>query len=711
MNRKSFERSTAWCITAGLLALAACGGGDDGGSARSAPAYALGGTVSGLDEGYVDLRNGLDVQRISATPDGLALDTPFTFDTRLPASVGYNVQIVNDPQAQFGLQCELAAAQGTMPAGAVTSVVVRCARVHSVRFLAGAMTPVMGRDGLASQVALDQPRALATDSFGNLFVAEERSIRRITPTGVVSTVGAIPLPSQGIAVDSVGNIYTTARWTVLRTRPDGSTTQFAGEFNLSGHVDATGTSARFIGPMAMAMGANDQLYVLDSAGGDANYVRRIDRLGVVQTVGSNIAGGPLRGLALDTAGNAYTCQAGSTETTVLRVNATSVATVGSFVPATGNACVGMAVEASGRILLTDGDLVRAMTLTGALSTTAGFGQSIGLALNGGGNLFVTNASDNTIRALVPGGTVTNYAGVPHTSVTPTGEAGSTDGTGAAARFHVPRGLALDAAGNVYVADSANHVIRRITPLGVTTTLAGSAGQAGHVDAAGSGARFSNPYGMAIDAQGNLFVTELGNRTVRRITPEGVVATVAGHPQNSVESLDGVGTAARFTAPTGLVVGSTGTVWVVDGTAVREISAAAVVGTVPGLTAEGSGIAIDSSERLYVMARSNVMRRSRTGTITPMLPDRDVGTPDAIVLGPDQELWVVNSLRNTIYRLEPDYFAETNVDFTVTAVAGTLSSSVMELGPLPGTIGRPLGIAANQRRVYFSTDNAILFLDR
>jgi len=710
MTTNSPKHVVSLCTAFTLTALAACGGGDDAGSARSAPAYALGGTVSGLDEGYVDLRNGLDVQRIAANPNGLALDAPFTFDSRLPAGVGYNVQIVNDPQAQFGLQCELAAAQGTMPAAAVTSVVVRCARVRSVRFLAGALTPVMGRDGLASQVALDQPAALTTDSFGNLFVTEALGLRRITPTGVVSTVGSSPLPSEGIAVDSRGTLFTTARWALLRTTTDGSSSQFAGEFNVSGYVDATGVLARFYLPTAMAMGAGNTLHVLDSLAG-SNHIRRVDPFGSVTTLGGLIAGDMLRGLALDAAGSAYTCRIGTTDVTVLRVDATNVTPVASFVPTGGTACRGMAVEAGGRLLVTDGDLVRTVSPTGTLGAITGFGQAMGLALDGNGRIFVSNANDNTVRSSTGGNPATLYAGVPHGAGTSSGEGGSADGTGAAARFRLPRGVALDAAGNVYVADAANHVVRRITPLGVTTTLAGSAGQAGYVDATGSAARFNSPQAVAIDAQGNVLVTELTNRTLRRITPSGTVTTVAGHPLNPVESLDGTGTAAHFSAPFGVVVDSTGTTWLVDGGVVREISPAGVVSTLQGIAAAGGSIALDSRERLYVGASGSVLRRTRTGTVTRMVLNVDIGTPDALAIGPDQELWVVNTLHNRIYRLDPDLFIETPEDFRVSVAAGRMSTSTMELGPLPGTIGRPAGIAANQRRVYFSSDNAMLFLDR
>ena len=121
--------------------------------------------------------------------------------------------------------------------------------------------------------------------------------------------------------------------------------------------------------------------------------------------------------------------------------------------------------------------------------------------------------------ITPGGNVTTLAGLAQT-------VGSADGSGSAARFNRPKGIAVDAAGNVLVVDLAGHTVRRITPAGVVTTLAGLAGAAGFVDGTGPAARFRNPVGASLDAAGNLYVADFNNEAVRKVTPAGVVTTVA-----------------------------------------------------------------------------------------------------------------------------------------------------------------------------------------
>jgi sugar lactone lactonase YvrE len=105
--------------------------------------------------------------------------------------------------------------------------------------------------------------------------------------------------------------------------------------------------------------------------------------------------------------------------------------------------------------------------------------------------------------------------------------GNADGMGAAARFFSPIGVAVDSAGNVYVADTSNHTIRKITPAGVVTTLAGTANQSGYVDGTGTAARFTSPAGVAVDSTGNLYVADTGNHIIRKISASGSVSTVAG----------------------------------------------------------------------------------------------------------------------------------------------------------------------------------------
>ena len=165
----------------------------------------------------------------------------------------------------------------------------------------------------------------------------------------------------------------------------------------------------------------------------------------------------------------------------------------------------------------------------------------------------------------PVGTVTTFAG---------GVSGSTDGTGADARFKRPQGVAVDGDGNVYVADSENYTIRKITPAGVVTTLAGTAGSQGSADGTGADARFYHPVGVAVDGDGNLYVTEDYNHTIRKITPAGEVTTLVGAATESGFS-DGRGPLARLYAPYGVAVDGGGNVYVADyaNHAIRKVTPA------------------------------------------------------------------------------------------------------------------------------------------
>ncbi len=143
-----------------------------------------------------------------------------------------------------------------------------------------------------------------------------------------------------------------------------------------------------------------------------------------------------------------------------------------------------------------------------------------------------------------------------------GSSGSTDGTGGAARFYKPCGVAADSAGNVLVADTYNHTIRTVTQGGVVTTLAGLAGSSGSADGTGSVARFCEPGGVAVDGAGNVYVADMGNRTIRKVTSEGVVTTIGGVAGIS-GGADGVGGLAIFSCPKGIGVDSTGNLYVAD----------------------------------------------------------------------------------------------------------------------------------------------------
>jgi len=293
---------------------------------------------------------------------------------------------------------------------------------------------------------------------------------------------------------------------------------------------------------------------------------------------------------------------------------------------------GVAVSSAGEIYVADAynQVIRKITRSGDVSTVAGspgvsgsadgigntarFGNPRGVAVDGRGNVYVADTNNQMIRKIAPDGLVTTLAGSP-------GVSGSADGTGDAARFSSPNGVAADADGNVYVADTYNQTIRKITPGGVVTTIAGRPRSAGSEDGLGSGARFFFPFGVAIDGRGTLFVADSSNRTIRRIAPNGLVTTLAGSP-GKYGNADRPGREARFGNPRGVAVDGRGNVYVADtyNQRIRKITPAGEVSTLAAACLDStavpgridtksemqypSGVAVDSSGNVYVADTHN-----------------------------------------------------------------------------------------------------------
>ena len=255
---------------------------------------------------------------------------------------------------------------------------------------------------------------------------------------------------------------------------------------------------------------------------------------------------------------------------------------------------------------------------------ARFNLPMGLAIDAAKNVYVGDYGNNTIRKITSAGVVTNLAGFA-------GGVGSTDGTASAARFNQPNGIAVDSAGNVYVADMGNHTIRKITAVGVVTTLAGFPGASGSTNGTGSAARFNTPQGVAVDSAGNVYVAENNNHTIRKITSGGVVTTLAG-TAGIAGSADGNGSVARFNFPSGLAVDNAGTIYVADevNQTIRKVTSSGVVTTLAGTAgvtgwADGLGgaarfyrpwsIAVDSFGNLYVTEKINgTIRKVTSGGV-------------------------------------------------------------------------------------------------
>lgn len=339
--------------------------------------------------------------------------------------------------------------------------------------LAGATNGAAGsKDGATSSALFNGPEDVAVDNAGNLYVADTsndtiRKLARIGTNWVVTTIAGraqSPGPLDGmnlaaqfnspsaITVDASNNLYVadTGNDTIRKITPVGTswvTTTIAGTAETPGFTDGTNSGAQFFFPSGIAVDTNGNLYVSDT---DNATIRELTPVGTNWVV-STIAG-----------------------------------SVGNFGSADGT------------------------------GTNAQFFGTSGIALDSAGSLYVADVFNDTIRKITPVGTnwmVSTIAGQ-------VGSAGFNDGTNLDAQFNFPSGpsgIAADASGNLYVADTSNDTIRKMTPSGtnwVTTTLAGMAGNGGGTDGTGTNALFNLPSGIAADASGNLYVADTGNNTIR-----------------------------------------------------------------------------------------------------------------------------------------------------------------------------------------------------
>jgi sugar lactone lactonase YvrE len=557
------------------------------------------------------------------------------------------------------------AIQEITPAGTVTT-------------LAGTPGSSGSADGVGAAATFNHPFGVAVDGSGKVFVADtgNHTIRMITPTGAVTTlagtlgssggtdgVGAAASFNQpsGVAADGAGNVFVadTGNHTIRKITPAGAVTTLAGTAGASGSADGVGAVASFNQPSGVAADGAGNVFVADTGN---HTIRKITPAGAVTT----LAGTP--GVAGSWDGT------GATSSFAARFDHPT----------------GLAVDEAGNVFVADtgNNTIRMITPAGTVTTLAGasrewgsadgtgavayFAQTSGVAVDEAGNIFVADMFNHTIRKITPAGAVTTLAGTP-------GSPGSADGTGAAAGFFYPRGVAVDGAGNVLVVDSGNYTIRKITSAGTVTTLAGAPGSYGSTDGTGAAARFSQPEDVAVDRAGNAFVAESFDNTIRKITPAGVVTTFAGTP-GSPGSADGVGAAARFASPTGVAVDRAGNVFVADygNNTIRKITPAGVVTTFAGTPGSwGSADGVGAAARFY--------------------------DPNGVAADGAGNIFVAQRDNNTIRKITPDGVVSTVVGTPASTTAGNVP------GPLPASLWGPLGVAVSPSSgsIYITVDSAVM----
>jgi streptogramin lyase len=307
---------------------------------------------------------------------------------------------------------------------------------------------------------------------------------------------------------------------------------------------------------------------------------------------------------------------------------TADATIARF-----NHPTGIVAAANGDLYVVDSGnhTIRRITQSGFVTTVAGapgvpgiadgagaaarFNHPHGIAIDSNSNLYVTDRGSHTVRKITPAGVVTTFAGIA-------GVRGSADGAGIAAQFHLPTGIVVDGLSNVYVADTENYLVRRITPTGSVSTLVGIRASKGIRNGDAATALFANLLGITIDTAGDLFITDgfilppqpntiSGSMIIRRITTGGMVGTYAGtlYPESSNKHIDGAGSDAKFYFSYGLAADRSGNLYVADtgNNAIRKVTPDRVVTTLVGPSARINsphGVTVDAAGNIYFTDTAN-----------------------------------------------------------------------------------------------------------
>ncbi|MYC80620.1 MAG: hypothetical protein F4X19_00830 [Acidobacteria bacterium] len=545
-----------------------------------------------------------------------------------------------------------------------------------------------GDGGPAVAAQLSAPKDVAVDSFGNLYIADSVNfrIRRVDPSGIITTIAGtgkqgfsgdggpataarLNLP-ESVSVDATGNlcIADSLNHRIRQVDPSGMITTIAGTGKRGFSGDGgPAIAAELSLPRGLAEDGNGNLYFSGS-----ERVRKVDPSGIITTIaGSGISGaggdgGPAiaaelnlpEGVAVDSVGNLYVADVANHR--ICRVNPLGIINTvagsrdngfggdgGPAVDARLDRPQRLAVDAIGNLYIADlfNNRIRRVDPFGNITTVAGTGKRgfsgdggpaveaqlfwpTSVAVDAGGNLYIGDRVNNRIRRVDPFGNITTIAG--------TGKRGFSGDGGPAigAQLFDPLGMAVDAAGNLYIADGGNHRIRRVDRLGIITTVAGTGMQGFRGDNGPAVlAQLNGPISVDVDDSGNLFIADNGNVRIRRVDPSGIITTIAGTGARGFGGDGGPAVQARMGSPAALAVDDYGNLFITDGGRVRRVDPSGIITTIAGTGGKGfsgdggpavsaqlnqpNGLAADGDGNLFVADSGNHRIRILTLTTPPI----------------------------------------------------------------------------------------------
>jgi sugar lactone lactonase YvrE len=543
-------------------------------------------------------------------------------------------------------------------------------QTYTIHTVAGSGTCCFSGDGgPATSAQLNDPTGVAVDSAGNLYIADmgNDSIRKVS-NGVITTVASGLAGPWGIAVDSAGNLYISGEDNRVRKVSNGVITTVAGNGTGGfGGDNGPATGAQLWGPAGVAVDSAGNLFIADTY----NYRIREVSGGTITTV----AGGETPGfggdngpatsaqllnplsVTVDAAGNLYI--ADRFNNSIRKVSNGVISTVaGSWMsgfsgdngPATSallSAPMSVAVDSAGNLYIADHDNNRIRKVSGGLITTVAGGGSFlgdsgpatsallsgasGVAVDSAGRIYIADTGNNRIRR-VSNGVITTVAGNGGFSFF------GDNGPATSAQLYHPEGVAVDSGGSLYIADSGNQLVRKVSN-GVITAVAGN-GTPGFSGDNGPAidAQLSGPNGVAVDSAGNLYIADSGNFRIRKVS-NGVIATVAGG--GSFLGDTGPASSAWLWGPEGIAMDSADDFYIADAfnNRIREVSNGVITavagdsgfgyfgdnGPAPYAALSGpQGVAVDSAGDLYIAdTGNNCIRKVSNGVITTVAGQRDV----------------------------------------------------------------------------------------